>query len=93
MALVTCADCKKDMSTSADACPHCGNKAFWEYNVERKEQKCEACRGAGYADLSSPNENSIWVECRGCSGAGCQFLYAHRDIRNGTLTWTEGRRP
>ena len=52
MALVTCPDCKKEISSSAEACPHCGRP------MVHKSAKGPRVR---------TTEDSAWTRNRGCA--------------------------
>lgn len=45
MALVKCADCGKDISTSAPACPHCGRPSLARQNSTNLGDMLKGCAG------------------------------------------------
>ena len=42
MALVTCPECKKEMSSTALSCPHCGYTEKSSYST-KNEKRCPKC--------------------------------------------------
>jgi predicted amidophosphoribosyltransferase len=75
--LGVCPTCKGKVSTSARACPHCGEEDFYE--VKRRTVKCEACKGTG--------ESFIFLfSCFACGGTGKEYRDTYIDRRTGKVS-------
>ena len=53
MALIACKECGRQISDSANACPHCGKlTANGEWLQEQQSHRtCPECGGRGYRDI------------------------------------------
>lgn len=51
MAMITCPECKKEMSETADSCPNCGYQLTAEKVVEIKKKEQQAQKGCGIGCL------------------------------------------
>lgn len=50
MALITCPECKKEMSSSAPSCPHCG---YMQKSFETQKRRCPKCGSENVVHTSS----------------------------------------
>jgi hypothetical protein len=62
MALGTCPECAGKVSTTADACPHCGNTHFRVDTGKFLYRPCPSCGGSGYIYSKPSHEchETIW---------------------------------
>jgi hypothetical protein len=89
MALGTCPDCAGKVSTTADACLHCGNTEFLVSTGRVVDEICTLCDGSGYRERR-PSIDSQFdhllpsKEKCGCS-AGHWRCKEFKDLRDGSL--------
>jgi DnaJ-class molecular chaperone len=88
MALMECPDCKNQVSTSADTCPHCGNKQFFAATGETKQIECFRCDGKGnYSSGSWWNKKE--TRCSLCKGSGLIKQKEIVNLRNNVKTFQD----
>lgn len=80
MALGKCPECDGIVSTTASACPHCGNTNFSVPTGKWAAQKCSDCNGSGRC---GPVDETIL--CGLCLGTGQRRLSEMKDLRDGSL--------
>lgn len=77
MALGKCPECAGSVSTTASACPHCGNTRFWVTTGKQLKVVCSTCKGSRkfgtYHDIQCPCHTG-WV-----------YVYEEEDLRDGSL--------
>ena len=78
-----CPTCKKEVSTGAKSCPHCGETGFLserkpdENDAETEVVMCSSCAGKGYRNYGDAcRDESNWINpfatetCSTCNGSG-----------------------
>lgn len=81
MALGKCPECAGSVSTTAIACPHCGNTTFLVPTRKSVAQKCSWCHGSGTDYMDA------WrFSCTRCRGTGQQQWVELKDLRDGSLS-------
>jgi hypothetical protein len=80
MALSKCPECGGLVSSTASACPHCGNRAFSFLTGNQFKVNCRYCKGKG----STTNLYEETRRCYQCLGTGCVLVGEWRDSRDGS---------
>ena len=85
-----CPTCKKEVSTSSESCPHCGERYFHKDVPDNENPviKCHTCGGAAeYYDGGSAVYDSVPSKlvrpCNYCMGSGARKRIKVIDLRTG----------
>jgi len=87
MAMGRCPECTASVSTTATACPHCGNTKFLVPTGKLITQTCNRCGGRKILFREppySPSAGSTY-NCDRCHGIGQQQLAELKDLRDGSF--------
>ena len=82
MALGKCPECAGSVSTTAEACPHCGNTKFWVATGNRLEVQCSFCKGRGTWHVG---DGFGTRPCDECNTTGRVSVDQEKDLRDGSL--------
>jgi hypothetical protein len=93
MAPGTCPECSGKVSTTADACPHCGNTRFLVSTGRFISKVCGRCGGSHVLKSTDPflldfhkrYPDTFWPNCTLCDWRGYQLIELFEDLRDGSI--------
>lgn len=86
MGLMTCPDCKNQISTNAAICPRCGNDYFYVATGEERQIECDKCNGVGIRHYKIESYG-FYGECDFCRKSGRIKQKEAINCRNNNKEW------